>query len=375
MFNKDKFLLQLKELINLDCGTYNVEGVTKIADILEGYFKEINFTTKRVQISDKVGPLLIATNKPDVDYYDAVIIGHMDTVYEKGMVAKYPMKVDGNNVYGLGAIDMKSGILTALHTIYDLDKNVLNNLSLCFICNPDEEISSKYSEPFMEDDIKKAKCSLIMESAGIANAIVNKRKGISRFTAKFKGLSAHASVPSLGASALDEMAQFILKVAILNNEELERTTNIGKAYGGTACNVVSDYAEVDFEIRYFDIDSHDDMMKKLKDIVANPTTKGVTIELVQNAFKPPMNNREDSVWLEEIILSSAIESRQKLDIIASGGGSDGNFSSYLGIPTIDGLGPVGDGFHNADLEVLYLDSIQPKIDVLNKVLTKLKDRK
>ncbi len=375
MFNKDKFLLQLKELIDIDCGTYDVEGVSKIANILEGYFKDVNFTTKQIKVSDKVGPLLIATNKPNVDYYDVVIIGHMDTVYKKGMVAKYPMRVEGNNVHGLGSIDMKSGLLIAFHTFYDLDKEVLDNLSLCFLCNPDEEISSVYSESFMESYIKRAKCALVMESAGFPDAIVNKRKGISRFTAKFKGLSAHASVPSEGASAIEEMSHFVLRLAEITNKELDTTMNVGKVNGGTACNVVSDYAELEFEIRYFDMDSQKSMIEKINSFIANPITKGVSIELIQDSFKPPMNNGSESQWLENIILESAKESGQKLDVISSGGGSDGNFSSYLGVPTIDGLGPLGMGWHNPDLEVLYLDSIQPKIDVLNKVLMKLNSRK
>lgn len=375
MFNKDKFLEQLGKLINLDCGTYNIKGVEKVADILEGYFKEINFKTQRIKVSDKVGPLLIATNKPDATEYDAVIIGHMDTVYEEGMVAKYPMTVDGNNVRGLGSIDMKSGILTAFHTIYELDKNILDNLSLCFICNPDEEISSKYSEEFMKEFIKKAKCALIMESAGTHDAIVNKRKGISRFSANFKGLSAHASTPWEGASAVEEMSHFILKLNEFNNKENDTTMNVGTIKGGTACNVVPDFAEMDFEIRYFDMDSHDKMMEKINNFVANPTTKGVSIELIQNAFKPPMNNGIESKWLEELVLDSATEAGCKLNVISSGGGSDGNFSSYLGVPTIDGLGPVGKGWHNPDLEVLYLDSIEGKINTLINILAKLKDRK
>ena len=375
MFNKDKFLSQLGELINLDCGTYNVKGVEKVADILETYFKEINFTTKRIAISDKVGPLLIATNKPDANEYDAVLIGHMDTVYEEGMVAKYSMRVEGNNVHGLGSIDMKSGILTALHTIYAMDKSVLDELSLCFICNPDEEISSKYSEEFMKEFILKAKCALVMESAGQADAIVNKRKGISRFNVTFKGLSAHASTPWEGASAIEEMSHFILKLNEFNNKEKDTTMNVGTVTGGTAGNVVPDIASLEFEIRYFDMDSQKSMMEKINSFVAKPTINGVSIELNQVSFKPPMNNGAESQWLEDLVLAAAHEAKCKLEVISSGGGSDGNFSSYLGVPTIDGLGPVGKGWHNADIEVLYMDSVEGKINTLNNILTKLKDRK
>ncbi|MDR0483779.1 MAG: M20 family metallopeptidase [Alphaproteobacteria bacterium] len=372
MFNQDKFLQQLKELISIDCGTYTPSGVTKIANILEGYFKEVGFTTKQIKISDKVGPLLIATNKENATTFDAVIIGHMDTVYAEGLVAKHPMRVEGNNIFGLGSIDMKSGILTALHTIYALDKNVLDNLSLCFICNPDEEISSIYSQDYMSDYIKKARSALIMESAGNPDSIVTKRKGISRFHVKFKGKPAHASTPNLGLSAVIEMANFILKLEEFNNEKMQTTTNVGIAKGGEAGNVVPDIAELDFEIRYFDMDSQKVMMEKINDFISKPTLKGIEIELEQLSFKPPMNNDESSKWLEDLVLESATKAGNKLNIISSGGGSDGNFTSYLGTPTIDGLGPVGGYWHNAEKEFLDLSSVEPKINTFKNILISLK---
>ncbi|MCL2567110.1 MAG: M20 family metallopeptidase [Alphaproteobacteria bacterium] len=374
MFNKDKFVAQLSELINIDCGTYTASGVNKVANIIEGYFKEIGFFTKQINVGSKVGNLLIATNKENADYYDAVLIGHMDTVYNEGMVAKHPMRIDGNNIYGLGSIDMKSGILTALHTIYTLDKNILDELSLCFICNPDEEISSVYSQDFMGEYIKKARSALILESAGKADAIVNKRKGISRFHVNFKGKSAHGSTPKEGLSAVIEMANFILKLEEFNNEAAQTTVNVGKASGGIAGNVVPEFAELDFEIRYFDMDSQKTMMGKIENFIKNPSITGIEITIEQLSFKPPMNNGAESQWLEDIVLQAAADAGNKLNVIASGGGSDGNFSSYLGVPTIDGLGPVGGYWHNAEKEVLFLDSVEPKINTLRNVLIKLSNK-
>ncbi|MDR2008157.1 MAG: M20/M25/M40 family metallo-hydrolase [Alphaproteobacteria bacterium] len=374
MFNQEEFIAQLSELISIDCGTYTPAGVNKIANILEGYFKEIGFYTKQIKVSDKVGNLLIATNQENPTHFDAVLLGHMDTVYAEGLVAKHPMRIEGNNIFGLGSIDMKSGILTGLHTVYALDKSILDKLSICFICNPDEEISSIYSQDFMGEYIKKAKCSLVLESAGKADAIVNKRKGISRFHVSFKGKSAHGSTPKEGLSAVIEMANFILKLEEFNNEAAQTTVNVGIARGGDAGNVVPENAELDFEIRYFDMDSQKVMMDKVESFVKNPSVKGVEITLEQLSFKPPMNNGAESQWLEDLVVAAALTAGNKLNVIASGGGSDGNYSSYLGIPTIDGLGPVGGYWHNAEREVLFLDSVEPKIDTLKNVLVKLSSK-
>ncbi len=371
MFNKDKFLSQLKELVSIDCGTYNPAGVANVVNVIEKMFQDGGFHTKKIVISPVVGPLLVIENKKDASYYDVVLIGHSDTVYNDVSYKDYPMRLEGEKAYGLGVTDMKSGLLVGLHALNNLTKDSLDKLSICFLINPDEEISSIYSEAYMKPYMKKAKCALVLEPCDSRDVIVNKRKGISVLTAKFRGKSAHASLPHKGHSAIDELANFIQKIGKLANPENALTTNMGLISGGSASNVVAEHASLKFEFRFFDESVYKETMQTIKYYVDNPSNKDVKISLEENSYKFPMNNKADSLWLENLVVDTAKEINYPITVIAVGGGSDGNYSSHLGVPTIDGLGPCGDGMHNPLLEFLYLDSVPKRVQLLEKIFLNL----
>jgi glutamate carboxypeptidase len=374
MFNKARFLEELSSLINIDCGTYNPAGTTKIANTLQKRFENLGFFTQIINVGNKVGPLLVAYNKKDAPHYDALLIGHMDTVYDEGLVATHQMRVEGNKIFGLGSIDMKSGILQGIYAIESLGKEVLEKLSLCFVCNPDEEISSIYSADEISKFAKKAKCALVLESAGADGIFINKRKGIARFNAKFHGKSAHASTPKEGISAVKELANFILCLEEFNNDAKETTFNVAPISGGGATNVIPDYAEMGFEVRFFDVKHYEEMKKKIDFFSNNPKQDGAKIIIEQVSFKPGLVNNEQTNWIEELTLNAAKKVGLNFKLESSGGGSDGNEISYLGVPTIDGIGPVGEYWHNADLEALFIDSVPSRIELTKQILLDLLER-
>ncbi len=375
MFNQKEFLSQLEKIVNTDSGSRNPSGIRKVADILEEIMQKKGLHTKQIHLSDETGPLLVGENKKDATHYDAVLIGHMDTVYNGHSATNYPMRVEGNNIYGLGVSDMKGCVLTGLHSLDLLTKEEMDKLSICFLINPDEEIGSNYSQDHIEKYAKRSKCVLVMESSQDRNSIVAQRKGLDILKVEFHGKSCHASVPWKGNSAIIELANFVKKMETIVNFDKGMTFNPGIITGGTANNVVADYACLTFEFRFFDMDSHATMAAKVQSFVDNPTDKNIKITMTKQSFTHPMHNNEKSMWLEKLVLESGKQISQDLKSIVSGGGSDGNFTSKIGIPTIDGLGPEGTGFHNPELEVLHLDAVPLRVNLIKQVLLNLSNIK
>lgn len=375
MFNINNFLQDLAKLTNINCGTYQPAGVMEVAKIMQNFYTQLNFTTKLINVGNQVGPMLFATNKPNATHYDVVLIGHLDTVYNANIVHNHLLTVKNNQAYGLGAIDMKSGLLVGLYALQSLPANVLNSLSIAIINNPDEEISSIYSEEKIVEICKKSKSVLVLEPPeGGLNTLVNKRKGIQRFKVEFSGIAAHASVPTNGASAIMEMAHFLTFMQQFNNASLNTTFNVNPVSGGSvggegASNVISDTACAYIEIRFLDDNTFKNMQNTIMHRVQNPLDNKVKITFTQVSYKTPLANTTQSLWLEDLVLKSANAVNMPITYTTSAGGSDGNLVSALGIATIDGLGAVGGGMHNANLEFLDITSVEPKVILLQQILT------
>jgi glutamate carboxypeptidase len=376
MFNSNNFIAKLSQLTNINCGTYNPSGVLEVAKTVEKWFIDLGFSVQLISVGDKVGPCLVATNKPNAPSFDALLIGHLDTVYNENIASKYPLRVEGNKVYGLGSIDMKSGLLQGIEAVKQLNKDDLDKLSLCFIYNSDEEISSIYSESLIAEYGKKSKCVLVLEAPeGGTYNIVNKRKGIARYDIEFIGVAAHASMPQDGVNAVNELANFILALKPFESKAKDTTYNVAPILVGGPTNVIAPIAKASFEVRFLSKDDYLLMDGKIKELVSNPLDKKVKIKLTQTAYKPPMNNAVNSTWIEDLVVASGKKLGITLNKITSGGGSDGNFVSSIGIPTIDGLGPYGEFLHNAEFEHLMLDSVEPRINLLKQILLDLLEKK
>ncbi|UQY80911.1 Carboxypeptidase G2 [Candidatus Hepatincola sp. Av] len=373
MFKEDDFIQDLKKLTSIDCGTQNVAGVNKIADTLEVIFKDyLNFHVKRVTVSKEAGDVIIATNKKDAETFDVLLLAHMDTVYPN-IAAENPLKIDNGKAYGLGSLDMKSGLLQGIYALKGLDKKDLDSLSVCFLCNPDEEIGSVYSEDTIVKYAKKSKCALILESSETSTSLVNSRYGIARMQASFKGKAAHGSTPELGISAIYELANFTSKVSKFHNKKEDIIVNVGTVEGGATINVVPEKATLGFEVRFTNVDTYKKVLKQIEDLAATPSLQGANITIEVLSFKPPLNNSPEHTWLEKIALDSCESVGLKgFSFVSSAGGSDGNITSYYAkIPTLDGLGPVGKGFHNKDEEHIELASVPTRINLLQHILLQL----
>ncbi|CZF77764.1 Carboxypeptidase G2 precursor [Grimontia celer] len=370
-FDLNAYLEELRPLINLDCGTLTVEGIEKVADMMAAKYEEMGgWNIKRVDCG-KAGSGLEIRNKPESDVIDLMLIGHMDTVFPVGTAAARPMSVDEQRAYGPGVSDMKSGLLNVVYALRILDKTVLDKISICVCMNPDEEIGSLHSEAWLKSVAKDARTVLVAEAARADGSLVKARKGMARYKLTFKGKAAHAgNEPQNGRSAISEMAHWILAINAMTNFESGTTLNVGVVNGGAGANIVPEHAEVVVDVRFWDNDEYADVDQKIRTLTETPFIEGVSVELDRQAYKPSMVPNEKTESLMAMVEETGRELGMNITWQAVGGGSDANLTAVLGVPTLDGLGPIGAGFHS-DEEYLVLESIAPRIELLKRVITKL----
>jgi len=370
-FSLNDYLEELRPLINVDCGTYTVDGIEFVASQFEAKFTELgNWSVKRIDCG-KAGVGLEIRNKPDAEHIDVMLIGHMDTVFPVGTAELRPMSTDAEKAYGPGVSDMKSGLLNIVYAMRNLDQAVLDKLSICICMNPDEETGSLDSVDWIQSVAKQAKNVLVAEAARADGGLVKARKGMARYKITFDGVAAHAgNEPENGRSAITEMANWILAINGMTNFESGTTLNVGIVSGGAGANIVPDHAEAIVDIRFWSNGEYDDVDTALNGMTQNTFDADVKVTLEREAYKPSMVPSESTQALMALVEQSAEELSIDINWKEVGGGSDANNTAILGVPTLDGLGPIGAGFHS-DQEYLLLESIEPRIKMLMRVIEKL----
>lgn len=369
-FSLNNYLEELRPLINLDCGTLTVDGIDVVATIMAQKYLDLGWNVKRIDCGI-AGTGLEVRNKPQADHIDVMLIGHMDTVFPVGTAAARPMTHDNERAYGPGVSDMKSGLLSVVYALRDLDPTAIDALSICVCMNPDEEIGSLHSETWLKSVAVNAKHVLVAEAARADGSLVKARKGMARYRLSFHGKAAHAgNEPQNGRSAITEMAHWILAINAMTDFDSGTTLNAGVVSGGAGANIVPDFAEVVVDVRFWDNDEYAAVDAQIRTLTETPFIDGVTITVEREAHKPSMvPSPQTEVLMAQV---EVVGKELGIDITwqAVGGGSDANLTAVLGIPTLDGFGPIGAGFHSAD-EWLDLASIEPRIRLLQQVLVKI----
>lgn len=370
-FSLNDYLAELRPLIDVDCGTYTVDGIKFIADQFEAKFAELaGWQVKRIDCA-KAGVGLEIRNKPEAEQIDVMLIGHMDTVFPVGTAELRPMTTDAEKAYGPGVSDMKSGLLNVVYAMRNLDQAALDKLSICICMNPDEETGSLDSVDWIQATAKQAKNVLVAEAARADGGLVKARKGMARYKLTFSGVAAHAgNEPENGRSAITEMAHWIIAVNAMTNFESGTTLNVGIVSGGAGANIVPEHAEAIVDVRFWSNAEYDDVDTELNGLTQRPFIDGVSVQLEREAYKPSMVPSEQTESLMALVEEAADELSIDINWKEVGGGSDANNTAILGVPTLDGLGPIGAGFHS-DQEYLLLESIEPRIKMLMRVLEKL----
>jgi glutamate carboxypeptidase len=294
-----------------------------------------------------------------------VLLCHHDTVWSAGTLERLPYRVDGNRVTGPGSYDMKAGIVEAAFALAE----VRPQRPVIVLSTSDEEIGSTSSRDLIEVTARGAVAVLVLEPAASGGAIKTARKGIADFILEVEGRAAHAGVePEKGVSAVEELAHQVLALKRLANPAEGTTINVGVVAGGSRPNVVAAQARAEIDVRFSQAAEAERVVAAIRGL--QPALAGARLRLTGGVDRPPMERSSDIARLAERTRELARELGFVLTEASTGGGSDGNYTAALGIPTLDGLGPDGGGAH-ADSEHLLVDSWLQRTELLRRLIETL----
>lgn len=365
----ESFMNDLKPLVNIDCGSNNVAGVTKVAEMMKKHFESIGFHAELVDLGPTAGKGLFACNKPDADHYDVLFNAHLDTVFPDGTAEQRPLSTKGDRAYGPGCSDCKSGVLAIFYSLKDARPEDIKRLSIAVALNPDEEIGSKASNKWLKEVAKKAKRALVFEAAREGGQLVRSRKGSSNYVVEFKGMTSHAgNAPYKGANANVAAARFALAAYGLADVLKGTTVNPGIIQGGTAPNIISASCKVFLDTRYWNNEDDKELDREINKLAEATWAPRVTqtIERVSHSNSMPLS--ESTKELVAQITEAAKLEGFDIEWVDAGGASDGNHMAEVGIPVIDGCGPAGGEFHS-EREFLRMDTIEERIRMISRFLT------
>lgn len=277
-----------------------------------------------------------------------MVLGHMDTVYPFGTLATMPFRVSGGRAWGPGTFDMKSGIVLALFAAEALRAlKIVPRKRLVFFWNSDEEIGSESSRKLIEAEARRSDAVFVAEpSLGPGGRLKTARKGVGSAEVIVTGRSAHAGIePERGVNAVHELALQIERLMKMNDPRRGITVQATVIGGGTVSNVVPDRARTEVDIRFMRVADAKPLDRKIHSL--KPILRGSKVEVRGGVNRPPLERTPGGAKLFAHAQSLMREMGISVGEASTGGGSDGNFTSALGIPTLDGLGAVGDGAHSA----------------------------
>ena len=276
-----------------------------------------------------------------------LVLGHLDTVYPSGTLRRMPFRVARGRAWGPGTFDMKGGIVLALFAVEALRAlGISPRRKIVFLWTGDEEIGSAASRATIEKEARRSQAVLVLEPAlGLDGRAKTQRKGIGEFQILVHGRAAHAGVdPERGVNAAHELALQIARLMKMNNPRRGITVQANVISGGTATNVVPEFARAQVDVRFARARDGRGLQRRLLGL--RPILKGARIEVRGGLNRPPLERSAGVAALFHQAQAIAREIGFRLDEAATGGGSDGNFTAALGVPTLDGIGVVGDGAHS-----------------------------
>jgi len=299
-----------------------------------------------------------------------LMLGHFDTVWPIGQLDRMPLKREAGRLYGPGVFDMKAGIgLATLATRAVLDAGGLANCQVVMLWTTDEEIGSTTSQALIEAEARRSEAVLVFEPSLPGGGLKTSRKGVGQFEMHVRGVSAHAGLdPGKGISAVRELARQITAIDDLQDPASGVTVTVGVIEGGTRANVVPAEARAIIDARAVTRADADRVERHMKALV--PYLAGAQLTVTGGFDRPPLERTPGVVRLFEMAREVAKELGQMLEEGSAGGGSDGNFTAALGIPTLDGFGAVGDGAH-AIHEHVEIDALVPRAAVIGGLLARL----
>jgi glutamate carboxypeptidase len=379
----DAYLDDLRTLVNIECGTFLAGGVNQVADHMERRFREAGWSVERKPHSPaegepQLGDIVIATlTGPNAgsskDKARVLLVGHMDTVFPDGTAATRPFRIDGDRALGPGVSDMKGGLLAGFYAVSSLQRAGFDAFdSITYVCNPDEEIGSPFSGPTIREHAAGVDACFVLEGARENGDIVSARKGVSDVRAVYRGREAHAGVePWRGRSAVLQAARAIEALHRLNGRWDGVTVNVGVVHGGTRPNVVAGRCEIEVDVRATTQAGFDEAVAEVGRVASETYVDDVEAEFVPGAFFPPMEKTPATGALAARATEIARELGFELRDASTGGASDANPVARMGVPVLDGLGPIGGDDHSPS-EWMDVSSVPNRIALLAALIASVR---
>lgn len=365
---KDSITETIRQLVEIESPSDNKQAVDQVGALLAGRFEKIGGHAKFHRAQDFGDHLQVdfagaRSGKP------VLLLGHMDTVYPMGTLSTMPCRAAEGRLWGPGALDMKSGIALILHALEGLrtwhGDSVPRPISVLLVS--DEEVGSDSSRRITESLARRSAAVLVLEpSYGMKGAVKTARKGVGEYTLRVTGKAAHSGLDfDKGESAIVELARQVIAISDLVDLKRGLTLNVGLVSGGTRTNVIPAQATASLDVRVARMKDAAAIDRQLRAL--RPHNRKCKLEITGGVNRPPMERSSGVATLFKKASEIAKKLGWKLEEASVGGGSDGNFTASLGIPTLDGLGGVGEGAH-ANHESVLISELPRRAALLAELI-------
>ena len=356
----------LTDLVHIESPSDDKVAVDTLAGFVIGAAKSLGWRVRRHRQATYGDCLEMHIGPARSPLKPLLLLGHLDTVWSKGTLAKMPYKIDKKRAWGPGVLDMKAGIAIGLQAVNLLQQNGLARPVRMLLVG-DEEIGSPASRPLTERVAQECEAVFVLEPAqGLHGAYKTARKGVGQYRLEVEGIAAHSGLDfERGHSAVLELALQIAAISHFVEPQRGLTLNVGVIGGGTRSNVVPAKAWAEIDVRIARAADGSRIDRRLRSLRAHD--KACKLTWTGGINRPPMTRTRSTIALFEKARLLAAQIGLSLEEAATGGGSDGNFTSALGVPTLDGMGGVGEGAHAMN-ESLLLEHLAPRTALLAAML-------
>ncbi|MYD90656.1 MAG: M20 family metallopeptidase [Caldilineaceae bacterium SB0662_bin_9] len=364
---KPAMLESIRTLVEMESPSTDIHRLDRCADHLRSVFAPVVDRAPIIPVRDGGNHLRCELQAKREILPPILVLTHFDTVWPVGTLERMPFRETPNGrAYGPGIFDMKSSLAMMEHifgAFRELDIDPGRNVVL--LATADEEIGSATSRQLIEDEARQVNCVLVLEAPLPGGVLKTARKGSRHIDVHIKGIPAHAGIEiEKGVSAIEEAAHQILAIQAMTDLETGLTVNAGVHQGGTRANVVAPHADIQIDVRAWrdaDLRDAENQLRNLR-----PRLQGTSIDVVSARSRPPL---EETATKDVFAKARTIAASLDMELVAgrTGGGSDGNLTGALGVPTLDGLGVPGAGAH-ADHEHIETDQLVSRTWLLSELI-------
>ncbi|APH71888.1 M20 family metallopeptidase [Aquibium oceanicum] len=364
----DDYVAELRQWVSIETFSRDRDAVERLLRMVAQSCTDAGLAVEWAGGGDGACRTLLARGGPATAGPGILVLAHLDTVHPEGTLeSALPWRIESDRLYGPGIYDMKGSALMALSAWRRLRETGQSpEVPVTFLFSPDEEIGSPSSRSVIESEARNALATLVVEPARDGGKIVTARKGVARFVITATGKPAHSgSNFELGRNAISEIARQIPALDALTDLDAGITVNVGTISGGTSPNTIAAHCLIEVDVRVQRLDHVEPTLAAIRSL--RPRDPDVVLSIEGDLNRPPFDASEGSRALFRHARNLAAGLGIDLIGISAGGGSDGNFTAAMDVPTLDGLGVDGAGAHTLD-EHIILSSVVPRIDLFAELL-------